>query len=197
MFFPVPIIHLVSSLRAQVRWRKHCASIATAGSLGFWTHNHANQCLLHKTFQQPQSQGPSRCHQISLSTQVLQLGSFVFFHTYALWWLFRLSTIVSKNMLPQPMPSSYSAMLLKNADIQRRSQAMLVSGNRQQFIFVLLSTRRRAQYRNLHETLCSALASHPDTQKLWAFCSCSCASRETVWSNPPTRRQHNPPTLYG
>lgn len=45
------------------------------------------------------------------------------------------------------------------------------AGSRQQtqFIFLLLSTRRRPQYRNLHETLCSALASHPDTQNFEHF----------------------------
>lgn len=58
MCFPVPSIHLVPFLRAQVRWRKHCASTATAGSLVSGPIIMPISASYAKPFQQPRSQRP-------------------------------------------------------------------------------------------------------------------------------------------
>ena len=79
MHFPVPSNHLIPSPGAQVRWWKHCASIATAGSLVAGPIMKPISTAYTKPLRQPKAKGPSRCHQIFLSIQVLQLGSFVFF----------------------------------------------------------------------------------------------------------------------
>lgn len=84
----------------------------------------------------------------------------MFSHTYALWWLFRLSTIVSKNMLPQSMSSSYSAMFLKNADIQE-SHRQCWSLRQQAAVYFLLALHWKKSQYSLRGTLCSALPLHP------------------------------------